>query len=81
MHSGPSGTPSKPFAPDLSLKDLADSRLSHYSMPESDGCQSKPRSRNPQWNRQKRQGQERTYPQTAQITQRLGVRNLFVSWW
>jgi hypothetical protein len=43
MHSGPSGTPSKPFAPDLSLKDLADSRLSDYSIPEPN--KSQPRRR------------------------------------
>ena len=39
MHSGPSGTPSKPYAPDMSLKDLTDSTLSNYSIPEPNESQ------------------------------------------
>ena len=47
MHSGPSGTPSKPFAPDLSLKDLADSKLSDHSIPEPNKSQPRRRALNP----------------------------------
>jgi len=77
MHSGSSGTPSKPIAPDLRLKSLSDSRLSRHCIPESDDSQSKPQSRNPEWDRQ---GPERIYSQVTQIPRWLGSRNLFVLW-